>query len=229
MQRFRNLLGLVISLALLLGLAVWFVGGFARLSRSILPGVPTSASRSMELREFVFRYDAASQRDSQSGKIAEWKLAIPKAFLWAEVGSDSSIAGRPGENSLHGAHLYALLDTVEGKFSPATLADPAANRADRFFIELTNARTAKALSDSHRCLRNDEVDDLLNAGPALRSPPCDPDKRTVRCESRLSYKGWSIRLSVPKKYYAQQQEVYCEPVLKFLIEHTVAIDEIDGP
>jgi hypothetical protein len=132
MIKSATLLASVTGLAVLLGAGYWATEGFAGLSRSILPGASNSTSRSMEPYELAFKFDASGAQGG-SALPAEWRLKLPRAFVWSELGGNSSIGGG-ADDSLHSADIAAVIDPSSGEFSPSVFSSTKENSKNGFFF-----------------------------------------------------------------------------------------------
>ncbi|MER9227071.1 hypothetical protein NKI39_15805 [Mesorhizobium sp. M0664] len=177
MKKSATLLASTIGLALLLGLGSWAAGGFSQLSRSIFPGMPNSASRSMEPCELAFKFDV-SGAEGGNASLVEWHVKLPRAFVWNELGGNNSVGG--GDDSqFHSADIAAVIDPNTGEFSPSVFSNTKDNSANGYFIYLENGPVGKRLSKTEHCVRNDEIDGFFGHDK-LPSRVCSKDASVER-------------------------------------------------
>jgi len=211
----------------LIGLGYWFATNFARVSRSILPGMAASPSQSMEPYELVFKLDTSPFGSEDNGEASRppvmWRLTVPRAFLWSEIGSNEDVGGGV-DHQLHTASLYAMFEPGAGTFSPAVFSDPSTADTDAFFFNPANAGGGK-LSRTDKCVRQDDLDAFIGK-KAGRYDKCNNDSPARRCGVSMNFKGWSVRILMPKKYYFGDYQKYCDAAHDFLDDHTIAAADI---
>ena len=190
----------VLLIALAVAGTAWWASDFMRVMRSILPGIG-SPSASMQPRELVFRANLSSHRENKSdaqGAQAEWRVSVPRAYVWSEIGDDAAVSRGPG-HQLHSIDLYAVLDPVSKSFSPGVFSDRRTGASEGFIIHVTNGFTAERVDATDNCVRLDDIPKQF-ASQKLKQT-CSSNPKIVRCPVYMKYKGWHMNVAMPKKYY----------------------------
>jgi hypothetical protein len=228
--RHKTYVATVLGALLLIGMAYWLSVEFTRLIGSILPGTAASPSRSMEPYELVFRFDASGFKlggEDGDAAPAEWRLTLPRAFLWSEIGDNADVGGGT-DHKFHSASLYATFDPKAGTFSPAILADDKIRSTDGFLIRIYNRKAGPKLANTSACIRYDELDSFYGRSQS-RSRRCDLKSNDLRCEVSSQHKGWILDIGMPKKYYFGDYKKSCGDIDKLLSTSSTYIDDMRYP
>ncbi|TPO13673.1 hypothetical protein [Mesorhizobium sp. B1-1-5] len=208
----------------LLGLGGWVISGFMRLSHSILPGYAASPSRSMQPYEVVLKYDRRND-DIPLAPMSEWHLKIPRAFIWSELGGNGNIGGAG-----HQQYFVDMAATIgiNGDFSPSVLSNQRENTTNGFYISLRNSIVGYTFSKTYQCIREDEIGEFSGMKKS-KIQACDKnDGFEKRCVVYMHYKGWNVRINMPKSNYFGDYVKSCEAVAGFLSKYTVDVDDVRG-
>ena len=204
--------GVAIAGALvLIGLGYWFATNFAQLSRSILPGMASSPSQSMEPYEVVLKFDISRSEGNKDQQVntspAEWRLKLPRAFIWSELGTNDSIGGGLNHR-LHSLDIYATHASESGQFSPSVFFDAEKNRNDGLFFFLSNGAVGGKLAHTGQCVRDDEIDAFFRV-PKLSSRNCKDSKcgAAVPCIHALQGLGCTLEYAEEILFWRLSKEL----------------------
>lgn len=224
MKKSATFLASLVGLAVLLGFGYWTTEGFSQLSRSILPGMPNSTSRSKEPYELAFKFYLSGAQGGNAS-LAEWHLKLPRAFVWNELGGNNSIGGGE-DHHFHSADIAAVIDPNSGEFSPSVSSDAKDNSANGYFIFLRNGPVGRKLSETEQCIRNDEIDGFFGKD-RLPSRVCSKDASIERrCLVYMHYDGWGVQVNMPKSSYFGDYQKACDAVSTFLKKYTSNVDDV---
>lgn len=224
MKKSATLLASTLGLAVLLGLGYCVAGRFSQLSRSILPGMPTSASRSMEPYELAFKFDVSGAQGGNAS-LVEWHLKLPRAFVWNELGGNSSVGGG-ANHRYHSVDIAAVIDPSNGDFSPSIFSSTKDSSARGFFISLDNGPVRKKFSSTNQCLRNDDVDAFLGKQKSSIRVCNRDDSIERRCDVYMHFDGWGVQVKMPKSIYFSDYQKACDAVTTFLKKYTSSVDDV---
>jgi hypothetical protein len=224
MKKSATLLASTLGLAVLLGLGYWLAGGVAQLSRSIFPGMPNSASGSMQPYELAFKFDV-SEAQGGNASLVEWHLKLPRAFVWNELGGNNSVGGGD-HHHFHSADIAAVINLNSGEFSPSVFSNAKDNSVNGYFVYLENGPVGRRLSKTEKCVRNDEIDEFFGHDK-LPSRVCSKDASVERrCLVYMHYEGWGVQVNMPKSSYFSDYQKACDVVTTFLKKYTSSVDDV---
>lgn len=218
--------GLLIGVTLLAAI-IWLITGFDNLSRRIMPGASMSPSSSMKPYEISLRtaHPIGWDRDvDTSDKIYEWKLAVPRAFVFDEVGSNGAIDNyKDAKNNQYFPKLRGELDSDMKTLKPFPLGKRKYGE-QHMSMHLRNSRTSFWEAKYNSCIPQHLV--------ATVAEQYDFDASSIKCREAsklcsvaMQIDGWFVEAFVTKKLYAQP-ELVCEVTKDFLQQYTVKRDDL---
>jgi len=177
----------------------------------------------------IYELDLTVQTNSREqsrvdGEILKhWRMDIPNAYIYKHFG----LNGVPGRTPSGKINQYGIsLDTI---IDPETMTlKPHPNRNSgggeyAISIRLRNGGGRRKYEGSNRCLKPEEIDILMGRDkPTL--PPCT----SKRCRLYTHVDGWSIEMSVLRKFYDNPEttQQFCEATKELLQSFTVSRDSL---
>lgn len=206
----------IVCVALIAGAVTWC---------TTRPRTAIGLSTSIEPYDLVFKVDTTAflNDDSKAGSIREWRLTIPRSFIWMEIGDNDDVGGR--SEGFHSVSLYTTFHPEGRNFSAGVFSGNRKNE-EGFFINLDNGIGPKKFDATQQCVREHEYFEWL--GSRFKSRECKADSIVVRCNAHMGYKGWSVKVGMPKKYYFGDYQTYCDAVRTFLDQNVTYVDDVRG-
>lgn len=180
---------------------------------SVLPLQSTLPSKSMEPYFISLKLRLPSPKATE-GTFAEWRLVVPRAFLFSETGRSESV-GRGGPT--YSAVLAAIRSEDGISFDPGIFAAKQ-DQADVALISISNTPANSKVSSI--CLRVNDHDSVFHDGYRGMSGCDTKNARSKRCSVRTGFQGWDVNILMPAKHYNGDYEKYCRSTLHFLKKHT---------
>jgi hypothetical protein len=201
-----------------------------RLSMNMtMSGSNVSPSTSMELYEINLRRMEVDLNGKSTGKILEWKLAIPRAYLIDENGQNNSIYDDTNASKASETHYgFTLAMQVSGdskKSTPRTLIATKGKLPRDILVGASNnvASSIRFIVDNDLCVRQTDEDKIAEKYNLDRySSSCL--ERDYRCAITTQIDGWAVGTTVTKELF-DDPESACKIAKDFLRSYTVKRDD----
>jgi hypothetical protein len=156
---------------------------------------------------------------------AVWHLRLPKSLIWLEIGGDDAVTGGP-DSDFHSALLYASIDRDSTERSITLQSNRSRPESDGMYFSLSNGFSGKIIANSGKCVRDDDLDALLADGSNRHK--CGTEPWVLRCQVRMDYMGWRVRIMMPKKDYLAGHDKICMGVREQIDKYTISVDTVTG-
>lgn len=135
----------------------------------------------------------------------EWKMRVPRSFYRGET--DFGNRSSEGEG-LRNLIFYVFFEELTQSFVPAISVDEK-QQSDAAIINVNNRAESQRIIDRGYCLRGIDRDRFYYGKNHDSRGACYPFESVHRCKVLSHYKGWSINISMPKKYYFGDYRKFC--------------------
>jgi len=198
----------VLSCIGLLAGGYFLVSNFSRLSKSILPGLHSSPSKSMKPYTIRLRTPDHWGETKERDKVHEWKLALPRAFVDSEFGDPDDL------KKTYSVNLNAVFNPNTLEITPATLSKRQVFLDEGVIIDLRNSGTR---SKKNKCINDEQYfeDDFHKC-----------KSHHLKCRINTNYMGLTVKIQMVKKYFYKPQKI-CDAVVAFLENKTINIDDLE--
>jgi hypothetical protein len=199
-------------------LIFWFVSRALETLNHIVPSRGIALSTSMEPYELDFRVK------NRSGKISEWKLAVPRAYITDETGLNGALGPQTGQGKEDVYFSSSLTLSLQGEntFVPRTLIDHSGNLPSVVSIGISNSTGQYWIRKNDLCVPGDLRHEIAKKYDSASSN-INCDDRDYLCSIEMQLDGWGVGAAVTKDLYKDPERV-CSLVKKFLISYTVKRD-----
>lgn len=222
---------IVVVVLALVGLGGYYVAGrWSQLSMSLSrSGSNVSPSTSMELYEINLRRMEVDAAGKETGRVLEWKLAVPRAFLLDENGKNGISYSKIDYRATSYSFSLAMQVSEDLKdFTPRTLIKSKGKLPRDILISASNTY-GEILGSStgfvvayDLCVREHERGlAAAKFGLKMFSPNCY--EQDYRCSINAQIDGWGIGTTVTKDLYSEPDKS-CAIMKSFLNKFTVNRD-----
>ncbi|HEY5364123.1 MAG TPA: hypothetical protein VIJ49_07980, partial [Aestuariivirga sp.] len=193
-------------------------------------GSNVSPSTSMELYEINLRRMQVDTDRKETGRILEWKLAVPRAFLIDEIGKNGTpYTEKNSDATAYGVDLAMQASEDLKSFVPKTLVTEKGKIPRDIIIGFSNNLTdSKGTSigfivENDLCVRaEDEQQEAAKLHEHGYSGWCHDED--YRCLISAQLDGWGIGFNVTKDLYSRPLEA-CAMTKDFLNKYTIKRDD----
>jgi hypothetical protein len=189
---------------------------------------PSTSMEPFEINLRAKRWNEKTQKEDE--KIYEWNLAIPRAFVVDETGTNGALYTRDthGDDFYHVRSQFQLSDK-DGDPVPMSLVQGKGRLPRIVMIGIANSVTRENawIVKNDLCFRQDEGEEIAKSLGAEygRGLNMKCDDRSPLCVIGMQLDGWTVDTYVAKDLYSDPKRV-CKLAKKFLIQYTVKRDDI---
>lgn len=228
-MRYKQAISVV--LLAIVGLGGYYLAGrWSQLSMSLSrSGSNVSPSTSMELYEINLRRMEVDAGDKETGRVLEWKLAVPRAFLLDENGENGIVYKTTnGSETQYSFKLAMQVSEDLKEFTPRTQIKAKGKLPRDILIGSTNASSSLTGSSTgfvvayDLCVRQSD-EKKIAADYGLKKFDVNCYDQDYRCSVSSQIDGWGVSATVTKDLYNLPQET-CRITKSFLNLYTVKRD-----
>lgn len=216
MKRRNVLIGLAfVGLAVLCGYFFFSIASGGSVFSSIVPSTAITApddTGPVELHIVGEVLNKQQRAELDADEITyEWKMKVPRFFYRGET----DFGNRSSEGQgLRNLIFYVFFEESTQSFVPAITVDEK-QQSDAAIINVNNRTESQKIIDLGYCLRGLDRDRLFYGKNQYSRGACSPIESIHRCKVLSHYKGWSINILMPKKYYFGDYKKFCMAVDSF--------------